>query len=302
MQLIYEGVDITNDCDLTGCIYVDASDGSDYIELHMGNTRDFMRWQPTAGEKIQVLCDTAAGTLDSGVMSVDTVWIDAQSFSIYASAMPEAARQALNATYDQVTLGDIAGRHAAELGLNCAYYGVDPLQKISCAIRSGETMAAFLMRIMTPQTGAVKYAADRLALISRKWAGEQDVYATLQLNEQAANFALNYTQYARYKSATVRTPIATGTAQTGAQYGPELFICDAPVADNAEAAAWAAGALALANADALTLQVELDLNAALHALGHYRTTGAIDGDWLALKIEHDLINLRTSAELTEVIG
>ena len=300
IQIWYENVDITNWCDIRSCNYIDASSGSDYVELVVDNTSDFINWGPRVGDRLRALCDTAAGVLDTGDMLVDTVMADAQGFSIYAASMPEKARREAYEAYTDTTLGDIAGKHAAELGLACEYYGIDPIWPIPAAIRDGETMAGFLTRIMTPQTGAVKYTQDRMALISRKWAAEQRAYVTIDLNSSAANFDLISTLSARYGRATVITPYAKGTARADGIDGPELTICDAPVHDSAAAAAWAAGALYMANAGAVTLQATVDTNAAIHVLGHYTTAGAIAGDWLADRVEHDMINMRTRIDLVEV--
>lgn len=297
MQIIYEGVDITDAVVVHACVVRDrASGGADGLDITFENAGAWFGWGPKEDDRLRVMMDG----YDSGEMYAHTVEPESGRYRILATSLPCAARQKGSRSFTGLTPGDILLECAALTGMSSAVYGTDSGIPIPYIEQSCETPAAFLDRLFLWEGFALKCVNGRYTAISIPWAQERSPFASLRVT--ASQDGARYQRGGqKLRALTVSGPYGTAEA-TDSDVGeshPSLTVNGLPVRNAGQAARWARGLLLHINRATESLTLETEYNPAMTALCRVNVTGGTDADgaWLADEVTHDLMDRTTTVRL-----
>lgn len=300
MQLLYNGIDITEQVQVAEAVSVDSEGGqADMLKLTLENAAQWQKWSPKADDMI-VLIDDGYTT---GSMYIDTLVPDGDGFKIIACSLPSAARQVAWASYEQVTLGELIRQACAEAGTDFTAYGVSLSGSMRRVVRRNESLPAMLDRILTWEGGRLKCAGGLMCAISLKWAQEREAVRTLTADIESGGFTHHTRDWERVRSVRVESALGRGVVRYAHAGGKDLVYGDLPATDNAQAARWASGLAASHMRDAETIKWTIDYDGQLCAWSRVDITGAqvVEGEWIAREVEHDHIERKTKLTLARTV-
>lgn len=301
MRLIWNGTDITDDCEITGCIHRDAAGGkSDSLELQMDRASVWYRWGPEEGDQIEV----TEGDYTTGLMYLTAVIPRDDKFRILASSMsPEANRKTWEG-FRNITFRTLIERCAAECGMTGKVFGIEDNLVIPYALRQGEGCAAFLDRIARAEGFKVKAYNGAFRAIYLPYAEEMEPSYRLTLDAEQDGVSYRRRGNLKYTGLTVLSPWAKAAAKDMAAPGNNVrVITDLPAENNTQAGRWARNLLWEHNRQAEEVTVTQRLNTAMSALSRVNIDGGtdMDGEWIIEEAEHDLFNKTSAAKLYRVM-
>lgn len=293
MQLIYEGVDITDKVEMSGAVTTDNGGGtSDMIELSLYNAADWLRWGPATDDHIEII-DTGYRT---GAMYIDTLLPDGDIYKLRAYSMPLRAREKRWSSYERVTLYELVSIVAAEMGMDVAFYGVNQDEQYPFLLRRNEAAPAFLQRILALEGATLKCCDGKLVAVDILWAQERAPVCELELAADMAGAKHNKTQGRGYSCCEVKSPFGSGTANDTASLGTgTLLITNEPTWNDVQAARWARGALLSENRGNEKLTWKLDFTPSMTGLVRVDISapGEIGGAWILDQVKHDHIERKS---------
>lgn len=126
MNIIYEGVDITNSIEVKKAdIYDNAGGIADSLELIFADTKGlWSKWKPQKGHKVQMQKD---GT-NSGTMFIDYLEQRRGLFTIKAISIPLKAKAPNTRVWEDIRLYEFAGEIANKYGFKLETHGVENWQ------------------------------------------------------------------------------------------------------------------------------------------------------------------------------
>ena len=297
MEIYYQGTDITDMVQVNACVVRDTAAGRcDSLELEFGNAAGWYSWGPEKDDKIIV----AHNGYDSGVMYVNRILPEDGKYRIMAASLPCKARAKEYKSFIGRTIEEIMRSCAAASGMAFELYGVDGGTVIPYIERENEGCAAFLYKLLTLESAALKCVNGKYTAISFAYAQALNASLTVQLLAKQEG-----TRYLRdgmmYKALTVKTPYAQATAedQLVASSHASLTVGYLPAMDDIQAGRWARGKLLYLNRQCESVVMQNDFNPGLTALSRVDVTGDTDasGQWLVDEVEHDMKNLTTTATM-----
>lgn len=301
MQLFYEGVDITQDVDITKCIHQDASGGRcDCLEIELENAAIWYGWGPKQGDRIEAY----KNGYSTGILYLNTILPANGKYRILATSTPGAARRKTYATYENMRIDEIMAICAAECGMGNALFGVDAGIIFPYAIRQMESAPAFLNRLLRLEGAVLKTLNGKFTAISVEYAQALEAAQTIRISSDQAQVHYIRRDNARLSGITILTPYAQSTAEdAGAAYGQHETYTEYPATDNAQAGRWARSLLLFHNREQEELTIGSEYNPGFTAMTRIDIESAADfgGEWIIDQVEHDLLNGKSRAKLLRCI-
>ena len=301
MQLYWQGTDITEHVNITGCVHRDVSGGRcDSLELTLDHASVWYRWGPQEDDEILV---THNG-YSTGRLYLNAVIPLGDQYRVLATSTRRAAARKAWGSFSETTLKRIFDVCAAECQMEGKLYGIDGNLAYPYALRRREGAAAFLTRIGKWEGLCVKAYDGAFLGISVDFAQEIEPAISLEITSAQEGVTYRRRDNVKYTSLTVMTPYAQAVARDAGASGSnaEVFT-HLPAMNNAQAGRWARGLLLMHNRRAEDLTIEQTLDTSLSALTRVDVTGGTDmtGEWIADEVEHDFVNARTTAKLLRVV-
>ena len=183
--------------------------------------------------------------------------------------------------------------------------GIDPQTVIPYIERNDEGCAAFLDRLLTLEGAALKCLDGKFMAIGYEYAQNRNPsqIVTLSANQEGTKHRRDGTSY---KKLTIKTPYAGATAkdEAVAESHMQLVISGTlPAMNDIQAGRWARGKLFSLNRQCESLVMGNTFNAGLAAMTRIDVDGDTDatGEWIVDEVEHDMINLTTTATMRRCI-
>lgn len=300
MQIIYQGVDITDAVDIVSCIYNDRSGAScDSLDIEFDNLKSWHRWKPEENDEIII----SHNGISTGKMYLNTVLPTDGRYRIFATSLPSNAKKKKTASYIDRTLENIVRECAHECGFGARFSGVNTETAIQYIERLDETPAAFCERILKLEGAKLKAADGNFCAIDLQYAENRRpaMGYEMESDQEGVDYARGG---ARLSRITVKTPFCEASAvDTEAADGPAMMINGLPAREVTQAARWARNLLIDNNRRAEALSIESELNKGFYALSKLKIESSteLDGEWMAEEAQHDLINLRSRVKLLRCI-
>ena len=301
MELSWNGIDITDSVNITGCVHRESASGkSDCLELTLDHASRWYGYAPEEDDEIIL----THGDYSTGKLYLNAVIPVGDQYRILATSVKRAAARRAWASYADTTLKDIFDKCGAECGMEGRLYGVDGRLPYPFALRRNEGAAAFLNRIGEWEGLCVKARNGAFLGVSVALAQEREAEAGLEISAKQEGVTWRRRDNMKYTGLTVQTPFAKATARDADAKGNNApIITCLPAMDNAQAGRWARGLLLMHNRKTETLTIDKGLDTSLVPLAKVEVSGgtAMSGDWLVDDAEHDIFNGRTTANLLRVI-
>ena len=301
MELTWNGKDITNAVNITGCVHRDVSLGRcDSLELTLDHASRWYSWNPEEDDEIII----TSGGYSTGRMYLNTIIPDGDQYRILATSLKRAASRRAWASYTNTTLQGIVDKCAAECGMEGKLYGIDGGLKYPYILRQNEGAAAFLNRIGQWEGLAVKALNGALRGVSVALAQERNAEASIEITSKQDGVTYRRRDNTKYSMLTVQTPYGKATARDAEAKGNNsTILTHLPAMDNAQAGRWARGMILMHNRQAEEMTLETALNLRLVAMTRVDVTGstAMAGKWIVDESEHDLFNERSCVKFLRVI-
>lgn len=301
MELSWNGIDITDSVNITGCVHRESASGkSDCLELTLDHASRWYGYAPEEDDEIIL----THGDYSTGKLYLNAVIPVGDQYRILATSVKRAAARRAWASYADTTLKDIFDKCGAECGMEGRLYGVDGRLPYPFALRQNEGAAAFLNRIGEWEGLCVKARNGAFLGVSVLLAQERDAETGLEISAKQEGVTWRRRDNLKYTGLTIQTPWASATARDADAKGNNApIITCLPAMDNAQAGRWARGLLLMHNRKTETLTIDKGLDTSLVPLAKVEVSGgtAMSGDWLVDNAEHDIFNGRTTANLLRVI-
>lgn len=301
MRLVWNGKDITEYCEIAGCIHRDAAGGkSDSLELRLDRASVWYRWGPEEGDEIEVTEDGYT----TGKMYLTAIIPQGDQFRVLGSSVSPAANRTAWAGFENVTFKTLMERCAAECGMTGKIFGMKENLVIPYALRRGEGCAAFLDRIGRAEGFKIKAYNGAFRAIYLPFAEEQEPSCRLTLTAKQEGVSYRRRSNAKYTGLTVLSPWAKATAKDMTAPGNNVRIITClPAMNNIQAGRWAQNLLWDHNRQAEQITMEQRLNTAMAALSRVDIDGGtdMDGEWIVEEAEHDLKNRTSYAKMYRVM-
>lgn len=301
MELSWNGKDITEYVNITGCVHRDFSSGkSDCLELTLDHASTWYRWGPEEDDEI-IFTHNGYST---GKLYLNTVMPVGDKFRVLATSIKRAAARKAWATYRNTTLQGIFDTCSAECGMSGKLFGLDGSFPYQYVIRENEGCAAFLDRIGKWEGATVKAFNGSMRGVSVLYAQNRTADQALTIRADQEGVIYRRRDNTKYSSLTINTPYAKATARDSTVKGNNApIITYLPALDDVQAGRWARGLLLMHNRQAEKIEIETELNIAMTALARVDIKSDTDmlGSWLVDEAEHDFFNRRSSIKMLRVI-
>ena len=301
MKVIYQGKDITEDVDVSKCLFSDYSGGRrDILDIEFEYSNKWFGWKPEKDDTIQIEHDG----FDTGKLYVNSILPEGGRYRILATAAKSAARNKVWASYDDTTLNALMGICAAECGMEHGLYGISGGLNYFYITRENQDGMAFLDRLLTMEGGRLKCQNGKLRGIGIEYAQGLTAGQTFEIDTTQMQARYTHREDLKYAGITVKTPYAEATAyDSSVKDGNHPVINHLPASDNAQAGRWARGMLLNHNRTAEELELGMEFNAGLTALVRVNIESDTDanGEWIVDQVEHDFITLKSTAVLYRCI-
>lgn len=301
MNIFYQGTEITSYVVVRSCVVRDtAGDRCDSLDIEFENAAGWDKWNPKEDNAISVYHNG----YDSGIMYVNTVIPKDGKYRIFATSLPCKARNKSYASFRNNTLEDIVRKCAAASGMDYAFYGTNKAVVIPYIERNNEGCAAFLSRLLMLEGSVLKCVNGKYTAIDIQYAQSRNAMQTLAITSDQDGVEYSRNGLALRK-VTFSSPYAEASAYDAAveDNHNQLVISSAPVLNNAQAGRWARGKLLCFNRKCESLMIRNTFNLGFTAMERVDIDSqqSLYGAWIIEEVEHDLINLKTTATMRRCI-
>lgn len=302
MNIYYQGTDITNYVTVRACTVRDtAGERCDSLDIEFENAAGWDKWAPAEDDMISVYHNG----YDSGIMYVNTVIPKEGKYRIFATSLPCKARNKGYASFRNNTLEDIIRKCAVACGMDYALYGVNGAVVIPYIERNNEGCAAFLARLLALEGAVLKCVNGKFTAIDILYAQDRDAMQELQATSDQADIEYSRNGLALRK-VTISSPYAEASAYDAAvdESHNQLVISSClPVLNSAQAGRWARGKLLWVNRKCESMIIRNTFNLGFTAMERIDVSSplSVNGLWIIEEVEHDLINLKTTATMRRCI-
>lgn len=289
MQLIYEGVDITDSVDITECVHLDASDGrADRLDMTMEHADTWFGWGPREDDAIEIV----HGGYRTGRLYLSAVIPEGGRFRLAATSAPSAARRKRTRSYENKTFRQIADACAAECSMGFAAYGVETDVRYRYMTRTEQTGAAFADWLCRMEGAVLKLYDGKFVAIGIEAAQNRDAVQTITLESDQEGALYRRSACERLRGIRLITPRAEGSAEDTDAPGIDWENrAELPIHDDRQAGRWAAGMLLHTNRNGETLELTTAFSRELTAMARIDIESTTDaaGEWLVSSVKHDLV-------------
>lgn len=302
MEVFYQGTNITDMVQVRKCISRDAAGNRcDSLDIEFENAAGWYSWGPQEDDQIVV----SYNGYDTGILFVNTILPVDGFFRIYATALPCAARARGYQSFTGKTIEEIMRACAMSSGMDFQIFGIDGRTIIPYIQREYESCAAFLHRLLKLESAALKCVNGLYTAIGIEYAQSRAAHLTMELT--ADQPGVEYRREGRtLKALTVETPWATATAEDANVPSGHMSVTrgDVPARDSLQAGRWARGLLLDANRRCERLTLDSTFNPGFTAMTRIDIEGGTDatGEWLVEEVEHDFIELNSTAKLHRCVS
>lgn len=301
MNLYYEGVDITGDVNITGCIHTDVSHGrADSLEIKLDHAAAWYRWGAKTDDTIRITHDG----YDTGILYLNAVYPERDTFRILATSLPAAARRKMWGCFQNKSLLTIMNHCASECGLEAKTYGIGEEKTYPYVLRRNEGCAALLDRIGRWEGAVIKAYNGAFRAIGVEYAQALAASRTMTITTEQKGVRYTKRENVKYSGVTISTPYAKGTAyDAAAGTDNHPVLTNLPAFDAAQAKRFARGMLLMNNREAETLCIESSFDAGLTSMIRVDIEGNTEanGRWVVDQVEHDLKRETSTAKLLRVL-
>lgn len=301
MELYYQGRNITEHVNITGCVHRDVSGGRcDCLELTLDHASVWYRWGPQEDDEIIL----SEGEYSTGTLYLNAVIPLGDQYRVLATSVKRAAARRAWGSYHETTLQKLFDACAGECQMESRLYGIDGNLPYPYVLRRNEGAAAFLQRLGQWEGLSVKAVNGAFRGIGVEWAQGREPELSMEITSTQEGVTYRRRENLKYTGLTIQTPYARATARdTAAQGNNAPILTHLPARDNAQAGRWARGLLLMHNRLAEELSIDMGLNTGLSAMSRLEVTGGTDmsGQWMAEEVEHDFFHRRTAVKLLRVI-
>ena len=301
MEILYQGVDITDMVQVKACTSRDTSDNRcDSLDIEFENASGWYNWEPNEDDQIIV----SYNGYDTGIMYLNAVLPADGTFRIIATSLPSTARTKACQSFTGKTIEEIMRICAMSCGMGFEIYGINAGTVIPYIQRENEGCAAFLHRLLKMEGAALKCVNGKFVAIGYDYAQSLDVYQTIEVTADQPGIEYKRNAQSLY-SLTVKTPYAQATAvdlSVPTERGNKTIY--SPARDNIQAGRWARALLYHENSKSESLTIESAFNPGFTAMTRIDVEGATDaaGEWLVKECCHDFFNLRSTAKMQRCIS
>ena len=298
MEIYYQGKNITNLVQTRSCIARDTCGSRcDSLDIEFENAAGWYSWGPQEDDQIVV---THNG-YDTGIMYVNMVMPEEGRYRIFATSLPCTARNKANRSFIDKTIEEIIRSCAMVSGMDFKIVGINPEERIPYIERDNEGCGAFLSRFLSLEGAVLKCINGKYTAIGIEYAQNLPAMQTVSLYSKQEGATYRRTGMAK-SSITIKTPYASATATDISVPGnrPGIVISGIyPAKTDIQAGRWARAKLLEMNRQCECVRIENGFNASLTAMMRMDIEGdtAAAGEWLVENVEHDFINLKTTASL-----
>lgn len=120
-QIIYNGVDITQDITVTSCIITDSNGGKqDYCKIAFANGgKLWQEWKPKYNDEVEVIHKHT----NSGVMYVNGIESDNKNYALVLLSTPTTTKKKKTRVWRKVKLSEIINDVSKNTGFKVQFYG-----------------------------------------------------------------------------------------------------------------------------------------------------------------------------------
>lgn len=291
MQLVYEGVDITENVSIMGANVTDCAGGrADTAEIRFSDTYGlWSKWKPQKGHTVEL----TEGGFTSGLMYLDELRQIPGAYLVKAISTPLTAKTNRTRSWKQVKFLEIATDVAKNLGLTLQANVTD--HSYNWIWQNDETDLEFLNQIALREGYMVKVHAGKLLIYD-----ERQLEVMVPQVTYSPEFCIGdwkYVDSANGLKASCKVAYKDTTGKlTSYEFtvpgllGGILKINDEYLSSIAEAERWSKGHLRLTNKNLCTMVMSVKLNTGLAGGSTVKLTGfgAADGDFYVEKAVHCL--------------
>lgn len=301
MTLIYEGVDITKDVDIIGCVCRDVSSGeSDCLDLRVDHADRWFRWGPKKNDRIQA----KRSGYDTKTMYLNTIVPEDGVYHIYATASKCVATPKKYMAFQDKTLSSVMSMCAGEIGMGAKLYGVNGGSMYEYLLREMESAPVFMQKIAAREGAVLKTLNGNYTAIGVLYAQGQPAMHKVKLDDDQLDSEYIDRRDIGWTSLQIKTPFGNGLARdpSGAGAGPVYTgIC---VDNDAMAYRWAKNMLLMHNRQREVLKLEMDFNPGYTAMVRVDVESRTDaaGQWLIHEVEQDMLDGRTRAKMYRCVS
>ena len=301
MELYYQGSDLSNIVNVTGCIHRDVAGGrADSLEIEFDHAAVWYSWGPQIDDVIRVI----QNGYDTGAMYLNTVLPEGDKYRVIATSLPSSATARAWYSFRDTTLEKIMDRCAAECGMSYKLFGMDGATHYTYLLRRYEGCAALLDRLACMEGMFVKAYNGTFRAMSIDYIQEREAVKRFHVMADQEGTRYIRQENKRLSALTIRTPYSEATARDSLAVGRlKKTITDIPACTSIEAGRWARGLITHNNRQAEQLTISCTFDQTLAALNRIDIDGSTDasGAWVVEEAEHDIRNGRTRAKLLRVI-
>lgn len=169
-QVIYNGVDITKDIEITNCVLVDSNGGKqDYCKISFANGgKMWNEWQPQKNDKVQVI----NGHSNSGTMFVNGIESDNKTYVLMLLPTPTTAKKKKSRIWRNVKLSEIITDVSNGIGFKAVFFGFKDYTYKTLS-QKNQTDISFLCDICKREGYNVKVYGEKFIIYN-----EKTLYAT----------------------------------------------------------------------------------------------------------------------------
>lgn len=302
MNLYYEGVDITGSVNITRCVHRDVSHGrADSLEIELDHAAAWHRWGAKTDDTIRITHDG----YDTGILYLNAVYPEGDTFKILATSLPGAARRKAWGSYENKSLFTIVRHCAAECGLEAKLYGISAALTYPYILRRNEGCAAFLDRIGSWEGAVIKAFNGAFRAIGVEYAQGLEPSRRFTITTEQKGVRYTRRQNTKFSGVTVSSPYAQATAyDASADVDNHPIMTHLPAFDAAQAMRFARSMLMMHNRKAETLNIDMSFDAGLTSMIGVEIEGNTEanGRWIIDEVEHDLKNGRSSAKMLRALN
>lgn len=301
MEILYQGVDITDMVQVKACTSRDTSDNRcDSLDIEFENAAGWYNWEPSEDDQIIV----SYNGYDTGIMYLNAVMPADGKFRIIATSLPSTARIKAYQSFTGKTIEEIMRFCAMSCGMGFEIYGISAGTVIPYIQREKEGCAAFLHRLLKMEGAALKCVNGKYVAIGYDYAQSLHAFQVIEVTADQPGIEYKRNAQSLY-SLTVKTPYAQASAidlSVPTDHGNKTVLC--PARDNIQAGRWARALLYHENSKSESLTIESAFNPGFTAMTRIDIDGATDaaGEWLVKECRHDFYNLRSTAKLQRCIS
>lgn len=292
MKFYYQGVDISPSISLHSVFYTDmAGDEADRLDITFNDVnREWSRWGVQTGDE----CRFVEGSIDTGVLYVDSHNANNGMFTIGAISIPPSSKTAKHRAFENVRFLSLAGEIAGKHGFSIESYSV-PDALYERMRQDGEGEFAFVSRLAKQEGCTAKAFDKKLILYKQSYMENQSPVAAVDLSRYDT-YSVFETDARSYQACEVMThsgPVRFDAADVS--NGRILKIDKVMAANEGEALRFAQGLLRTQNRTKKRCRLPIDLRTDITA----GSVVTVEGDGLTAapyfiwKAEHNLTTVQS---------